>query len=567
MSSHTIHSEQTRLTATPTACARLDLPSRCSHAVVSLAPTPLALGLNRFWSNNSRSWLAALAICFAISGCASLKLPVAQKQKQTPVTLAQWSWGKNVDLKKKNADPFVTQEGEQEDQADADAANDEVTVVDPETGKEKEADAPKSKEPRRIWGIGKNASQPPEPKRPIEPTEPKSKSSWFTKTPSNSSTISHTPVVVDEAEERRRKAQYEQAEALYKEGNLAEAEAVLKPLTKKKKNFWSSLKIWSADPGTREEHNRVREDSLFLLGESYFKQERFSDAKGNYEALLKDYPSTRHLNVATRRLFVIGKTWLGMPDFATTSDITPVNVEDPRSTPQPKKQKPPHSAILVPNLTDKTRPAFDTPGHALEALKSIWLYDPRGPLADDAIMMTASHYLRVGNYQEADRYFSMLREEYPSSPHLQTSFVLGSHVKLMSYQGADYDEKQLEDARRLKESTLRLFPNLPEKERLKDELARIEEARAQRYWELVELYRRKGKPKAMVIYSEDLLQKYPNSSYAPKAREVLAELRPDLLEKYPGLQPNPRRKTRPAKASDDDDDSSGSATLKVSDAR
>ena len=494
--------------------------------------------------------LMAFVICSATFGCVSVK---------SPVTLAQWSWGKSVNLtQKKNADPFVKQDQEQ--------AEDDVTVVDPDTTMQPET--PKPKEPGRFWGIGKNANQPPEPSKVKEPQEPKPSSSWFTKAPSNSKTSSSTnsraPVVVDEAEERRRKAQFDQAEALYKEGKLVEAEAVLKPLAKKKKNFWANLRIWSADPGTREEHNRVREDSLFLLAESYFKQERLSDAKENYEALLKDYPSTRHLNVSTRRLFVIGKTWLGMPDFATSSDITPVNVEDPRATPQPKKQKPPHSAILVPNLTDKSRPAFDTPGHALDALKAIWLYDPRGPLADDAIMMTASHYLRVGNYQEADRYFSMLREEYPSSPHLQTSFVLGSHVKLMSYQGAGYDEKKLEEARRLKESTLRLFKNLPERDRLKDELAKIEEARAQRSWELVELYRRKRKPKAMVIYAEDVLQIYPNSSYAPKAREVLAELRPDLLEKYPGPQTNTRKKPHPAKTPDDYEETSGNATLEDS---
>ena len=125
----------------------------------------------------------------------------------------------------------------------------------------------------------------------------------------------------------------------------------------------------------------------------------------------------------------------------------------------------------------------------------------------------------------------MLREEYPNSPHLQTSFVLGSHVKLMSYQGASYDEKQLEDARQLKASTLRLFPNLPEKDRLKDELVKIEEARAQRLWELVELYGRKKKPQAQIIYADELLQTYPKSSYAPQAREVLAKLRAPAVEK------------------------------------
>jgi outer membrane protein assembly factor BamD (BamD/ComL family) len=124
----------------------------------------------------------------------------------------------------------------------------------------------------------------------------------------------------------------------------------------------------------------------------------------------------------------------------------------------------------------------------------------------------------------------MLREEYPNSPHLQTSFVIGSHVKLMSYQGAEYDAKQLEDARLLKESTLRLFPDLKEKQRLEQELGKIEDARAQRLWELVEFYQRKNKPKAIRIYAEELLRTFPNSSYAPRARDALAAAQAEVSE-------------------------------------
>jgi tetratricopeptide (TPR) repeat protein len=193
------------------------------------------------------------------------------------------------------------------------------------------------------------------------------------------------------------------------------------------------------------------------------------------------------------------------------------------------------------------------------------MYDPRGPLADDAIMLTASHYLRLGNYEEADRFFSMLREEYPNSPHLQASFILGSHVKLMSYQGAAYDEKQLEEARQLKESALRLFPNLPEKERIQAELARIEEARAQRLWELVQLYGRKEMPKAQIIYAQDLINTYPKSRYAPQARELLAQLQaapndpPSIGTRV--LNSLPRLRRAPATQHGIEVDSSGSARL------
>lgn len=462
-----------------------------------------------------------LAFCAMVTGCAT---------SGSPISLTQWSWGRNLNFSR-DKDESPSFESEPESNSDQD-----VATVDPQAGEEKPSEP---KEPRRLFGFRGSRKSEDEIKSDRTHHDPSvvpeinrggvaSERHWYDRFRPSRST---TTVVNDETEQRRQRQIYDEAEQLFQDQHYAEAAKLLKPLTKKKQSFWQKARVWSVEPDYREDHNRVREDSMYLLAESYFKQERFSDAKEYYELLLKEYPSTRHLNTSTKRLFAISRTWLGFPEFATSDDVTPVNLENPRATPVPKKQKPPHSAVLVPNLTDKSRPAFDTPGNALDALKAIWMYDPRGPLADDAIMMTASHYVRVGNFQEADRYFSMLREEYPNSPHLQTSFVLGSHVKLMSYQGAGYDEKQLEDARQLKESTLRLFPNLPEKERLKDELAKIEEARAQRLWELVELYGRKRMPKAQIIYAEELLQTYPKSSYAPDARELLAKLRVPVVEK------------------------------------
>lgn len=481
----------------------------------------------------------ALTICLSVSGCATVR---------SPISLTQWGWGRSVDLSRNKPPEF--------DRRDSDDA---VDVTEDES-------KPERKEPRRLFGLGTDR---PKDETPSSKPQDKPKDSrwWSSATPKNG----RSGKAQDPAERQLQERQFAKAEKAFNAGELDEAARLLKPLTKKKnENFWSKLWLSNFEADLRQDHNRVREDSLFLLAETYHKQEKYSKAKDNYEALLKDYPSTRHLNTSTKRMFDIARTWLGMPKFATTSEITTVNLEDPQSTPTPKREKPPHSAILVPNLFDKTRPAFDTPGHALEALKAIWLYDPRGPLADDAIMLTASHHLRTGNYQDADRYFSMLREEYPQSTHLQTSFVLGSHVKLMSYQGAGYDEKQLEDARLLKESTLRLFPNLPEKERLKDELAKIEEARAQRLWDLVELYGRKSKPKSQIIYAEELVQNFPKSKYAPKAREVLARLKPSAVPvavRKSGEEGFFKRAFRrsPEQSSADEQDNTGSARMNSSD--
>jgi outer membrane protein assembly factor BamD (BamD/ComL family) len=139
-------------------------------------------------------------------------------------------------------------------------------------------------------------------------------------------------------------------------------------------------------------------------------------------------------------------------------------------------------------------------------------------------MLTASYHLRKGDFLEADRNYTILREQYPDSPHLQNAFVLGSHVKLMSYQGPLYEGDSLEAAHKLKESTLRLYPKHPERERLLDEVRKIEEAKAEREWEMVVFWQKKNKPVSVATCCRELIRLYPHSTQAAKAREILAEI-------------------------------------------
>ena len=85
------------------------------------------------------------------------------------------------------------------------------------------------------------------------------------------------------------------------------------------------------------------------------------------------------------------------------------------------------------------------------------------------IMLSASYYLRKGDYTEADHLYELIRKEFNKSPHLENAYVLGAYVKLMEYQGPEYDPTPLREAKKLKETTLRLYPNRPDHERMLEE--------------------------------------------------------------------------------------------------
>ena len=320
--------------------------------------------------------------------------------------------------------------------------------------------------------------------------------------------------------------EYVEATDIYKDERYAEAQKAFKKVAKKYKK------------------SDIREDALFMQAEAAYQQDHYAKAHDVYAVLLKEFPSTRHLDVVSERLFKIGRIWLDFPEVAKLGEVQQVNYDDPkRKLPPEEPVKKSGKPVFIPNFTDKSEPLFDTAGNGVAALQAIWMNDPTGPLADDAMMLVASHHARKGNFVEADRFFQMLRETFPNSPHLQEAFLLGSHVKLMSYQGAEYEGKTLREAKLLKESTLRLYPDIADKDRLKRELDQIDVAEAARDWEQVELWLRKGKKRAAAACAHTLIDRFPKSIYAQMARDKLEALGPEYASGAVLLQPTDPPKT------------------------
>lgn len=105
-----------------------------------------------------------------------------------------------------------------------------------------------------------------------------------------------------------------------------------------------------------------------MQGECQYKQKRYARAQDSYDALLKKYPSTRHIDVTTTRLYTIASTWLGNNKPENSKRMTQVGYDDVKGDVKnnPIKETP-HRFPLTPNLTDKSRPTFDTNGRALQA--------------------------------------------------------------------------------------------------------------------------------------------------------------------------------------------------------
>ncbi|MCA8999956.1 MAG: tetratricopeptide repeat protein [Planctomycetaceae bacterium] len=333
---------------------------------------------------------------------------------------------------------------------------------------------------------------------------------------------------------------YEAAVELYDQGRYSEAEKLFASIAKERRDTYESFyakwnRFWGVTPKSSYDPysnfgDPVEEDAMYMLGQAQFAQRRYAEAQDSYDALLNKYPSSRHLDAVTRQLFRIARYWLGFPDNVGNSgdagiQMASAEVEIPGKPPE-RKPSSLDSVPVLPNFTDKSRPMFDTFGRGEQALRSIWLHDATGPLADDALMLAANHNLRQENFIEAARLYSLLRDQYPDSPHLKDAYLLGSHVTLASYEGPSYDSKALEDALSLKRTMLQVFPDITDEERarLEQEVNTLQNAEIARYWDLIEFYQAKNYEPSVALHCHLLINKFPDSEYAERARRVLAEM-------------------------------------------
>lgn len=252
----------------------------------------------------------------------------------------------------------------------------------------------------------------------------------------------------------------------------------------------------------------IEEDALFYLGECYFFLDRYPKSNDAYARLIKKYGTTRHLDLVMKRQYATARFWQDL-DRAKPSSL--------------------------PNLYDDTRPWWDTEGEALATYESVWLNDPTGPLADDAVMATANAHFLKGRYRDAADFFEQLRTKHPQSEHQYDAHLLGLQSTLRSYQGSDYDGVELVNAEKLVSQTLTQFPDQvrDERERLLETRRLIKEQKAERDWQVGQHYDKLKYYRAAKFYYDGILKDYPETQFAAKARQRIEEIK-DL----PPMPPN-----------------------------
>lgn len=287
------------------------------------------------------------------------------------------------------------------------------------------------------------------------------------------------------------------AKVLFERGEYGDAEKVFR---------------WLASRAKKEKNADIYEEALFYEAECQFAQRRYPAARETYEKLVKEFPSSRFRGEAVQRQFAIAEYWL----------------EDTRAEIRRKEENKDGWSFSLPRLVnfEKEKPTFDVEGHAQKVCEAIYIEDPAGPLAPQALYRAGGISYFRERYDEADTYYSMLVDQYPKSPLAPAALELAIQSKVNQVRGPAYDGRKLIEARQLVDTALRSYPELENKrDVLERTLIAINEQQAEKDFSVAEFYRRTHHPGAAYFYYEIVRRRYPGTTWAAKATERMHELR------------------------------------------
>jgi outer membrane protein assembly factor BamD (BamD/ComL family) len=279
---------------------------------------------------------------------------------------------------------------------------------------------------------------------------------------------------------------------------------------------------WLASRAQKEKNPDIYEECLFMEGECQYAQRRYPSARESYEKLIKDFPSSRYRSEAVQRQFAIAEYWL---------NDTRQEMRD-----RERGESSWRTWATLGGLTqlvhiEKEKPTFDEEGHAQKACEAIYVQDPAGSLAPQALYRAGGVSFFRERYDESDTYYSMLVDQYPKSALAPAALELAIQSKVSQVRGPDYDSKKLVEARQLVDTALRSYPELNEKrDTLERTLVSINEQQAEKDYNIAEFYRRTHHPGAAYFYYEIVRRRYAGSPWAAKATDRMRELRAKVEE-------------------------------------
>ncbi len=233
-------------------------------------------------------------------------------------------------------------------------------------------------------------------------------------------------------------------------------------------------------------------DAQYYLGRSYEEDRDYYKAFQEYRRTLETYPSTSRFEEILERMYQIGNYFLSG-----------------------KKRKLLGTAALL--------PARDKAAEIFQVLVEDGPFSQYGELAQYKLGIA---YLSLGEYEQAVSAFEQLIDRYPKSTLVDDARFQLAQASLKGSFKAGYDPHSIDQAI----GELQSFVSEYSKSDLAPEavahLQTLRERRAADEFQVAQFYERRRHPESAVLYYQEIINRYADTTWAPKAISRIQILQP-----------------------------------------
>ena len=230
-------------------------------------------------------------------------------------------------------------------------------------------------------------------------------------------------------------------------------------------------------------NSELAPDAQYYAALSYQKAGKYYIAFQNYQKVIENYPFTERIDEIIKAEYEIGEVFFNK-----------------------------HSGALmgVELMTDVEK--------AIEIFIKIIENMPYSSYADNAQFMIGSCYKKLEQYNEAVEAFQKLTQEYPASDLAEKAKYEQAQCMYLLSLKADYDQEPTDEA--IQEFKKYSLKSLDKELRIEADqtIALLKEKKAESIFKSAEFYEKQKKYKSARIYYHEILEKYPETSYALSAK-------------------------------------------------
>jgi len=144
---------------------------------------------------------------------------------------------------------------------------------------------------------------------------------------------------------------------------------------------------------------------------------------------------------------------------------------------------------------------------------------PGSPIAERSLRRTADYYFADAQFDLAADAYAAHAKAYPRHPNLPEILVREAFSNYAQFTGVRFDPTPLVNARAQMQEIIQSYPEVAQRENLSSFVDSIDKTLARKLFVTADFYRRTSKPDAERFINKALVEQYPQSDEAQRARK------------------------------------------------